>query len=71
VVVESKDADLSEGAPQRADLLRCPACHMIQDYTLRDFRCTLTRCPRVFVNIQPSNRSQPAVRVEPEIGRQG
>jgi hypothetical protein len=38
--------------------LRCPACYMIQDYTLRDFRCTLTRCPRVFVNIQPSNKSQ-------------
>ena len=70
-MVESKDANLSEGAPQRADLSRCPACYMIQDYILRDFRCTLTRCPRVFVNIQPSNRSQPAVRVEPRIGRQG
>jgi excisionase family DNA binding protein len=26
---------------------------MIQDCTARDFRCTLTRCPRIFAKITP------------------
>ena len=58
---------------QRADrkrepgLLRCPACLLIRDFTLKDFTCTLTRCPRTFVNIEPPTGSQPAgVRVELE-----
>jgi hypothetical protein len=52
VVVEMKNADRRESAPQRPDL-RCPACVLIQDCTLKDFRCTLTRCPHTFVNIKP------------------
>jgi hypothetical protein len=53
VVVESKNADRRESAPQRTNLLRCPACLLIQDRILKDFRCTLARCPQVFVDIQP------------------
>jgi hypothetical protein len=33
---------------------------MIQDCTLRDFSCTLTRCPRTFIDVQPSNKVEPA-----------
>ena len=31
---------------------------------LRGFSCTLTRCPRIFIDIQPSNKVEPAVRAE-------
>jgi hypothetical protein len=60
VVVESKNAYRHETAPQRLNPLRCPACYMIQGCTLRDFSCTLTRCPRTFIDIQPSNKVAPA-----------
>ena len=53
MVVESKNADRRDSAPQRPALLRCPACLLIQDCTLKDFRCTLTRCPHTFINIKP------------------
>lgn len=33
---------------------RCPACLLLQDCDLKDFRCSLTRCPRVFVQIEPT-----------------
>jgi hypothetical protein len=59
-VVESKNAERRERAPQRLNPLRCPACHMIQDCTLRDFRCTLARFPQKFVKIQPPVGPQPA-----------
>jgi hypothetical protein len=45
-------------------LIRCPACYAVKDHLLKGFACLLTRCPRIFVNIQPPAGSQPAVRVE-------
>jgi len=59
VVVESKNADRRDSAPQRPDRLRCPACLLIQDCILKDFRCGLARCPHTFVNIKPPSGSQP------------
>lgn len=47
--------------------LRCPACYMIQDCTLKGFACSLSRCPRIFVDIAPRNGSQPAVPVGLEV----
>jgi hypothetical protein len=52
-------------APERADSAheseerrraqpRGPACSLIQGFTLKGFTCRLRRCPRTFVNIQPS-----------------
>jgi hypothetical protein len=55
-----KNADRRESAPQRPDPLRCSACLLIQDCTLKDFRCTLIRCPHTFVNIKPPSGSLPA-----------
>jgi hypothetical protein len=43
---------------------RCPICFMIRDALPKGFTCALSYCPRVFINIQPPNGSQPAVRVE-------
>lgn len=43
---------------------RCPACFLIQGVPLRGFVCTLSRCPRAFVKIQPPAGSLPTVRVE-------
>lgn len=57
-MVEMKKVDRRESALRRPDLLQCPACHMLQDCLLKDFRCTLERCPRVFVSINPA-RSAP------------
>jgi hypothetical protein len=57
VVAEMKNADRLESAPQRPGLLRCPACLLIQDCTLKDFGCKLTRCPRVFVRLDPPTGS--------------
>ncbi len=34
-------------------LLRCPACFLVDGVPLLHFTCTLTRCPRVFINIKP------------------
>jgi hypothetical protein len=69
VVVEKKKADRRESAPQRPYRLRCPACLLIQDCTLRDFRYTITRCPHTFVGIKPPAGSQPsAVRVGSDAG---
>ena len=63
MVAEMKKADRHDSAPQRANPLRCPACLLIRDYTLKDFRCTLTRCLHTFVNMKPPAGSLPAVRV--------
>jgi hypothetical protein len=69
--VETKGADRRARRIQsqasieaKRDLLRCPACFRVDGVPLLHFRCTLTRCPRRFVNIQPPNGSQPLVRVE-------
>jgi hypothetical protein len=53
-----KKPDLRESALKRPDLLHCPACYMLQDCSLKDFRCTLERCPQVFVSTNPA-RSAP------------
>ena len=45
-------------------LLRCPACFRVDGVPLLHFTCTLTRCPRTFIDVQPSNKIEPAVRVE-------
>ena len=45
-------------------LLRCPVCFLKEGVALRGFSCTLTRCPRIFIDIQPSNKVEPAVRAE-------
>jgi hypothetical protein len=45
-------------------LLRCPVCFLVEGVPLRGFSCTLTRCPRTFIDVQPSNKVEPAVRVE-------
>jgi hypothetical protein len=45
-------------------LLRCPACYAVKDHLLKGFACSLSRCPRVFVSIEPPAGSQPAARVE-------
>ena len=48
-----KNSDRRDSGVQRPDPLRCPACLLIQDCTLKELRCTLTRCPHTFVNIKP------------------
>jgi hypothetical protein len=63
VVVEMKNTDRRDRGVQRPDPLRCPACLLIRDYTLKDFRCTLARCPHTFVSIKAPG-SQPAERGE-------
>ena len=45
-------------------LMRCPACLMVQECTLKGFTCCLTRCPRMFRSIDPPAGPQPVVRVE-------
>ena len=45
-------------------LLRCPVCFLVEGVPLRGFSCTLTHCPRTFIDIQPSSKVEPAVRVE-------
>ncbi|MGB8901723.1 MAG: hypothetical protein WCC90_21875 [Methylocella sp.] len=40
--------------------LRCPACFLVQGVILRGFACGLTRCPRTFIDIQPSNKVETA-----------
>jgi len=32
---------------------RCPACFLLQNCDLKDFKCSLARCPQVFVEIEP------------------
>jgi hypothetical protein len=32
---------------------RCPACFLLQNCDLKDFKCSLTRCPQIFVEIEP------------------
>jgi hypothetical protein len=56
--VEMKNAGRPDRAVRKLSF-RCPACLLVQDCTLKDFRCTLPRCPRTFVNIKPPNGSQP------------
>ena len=63
-MIEKKNADRRNDRGVKASNLRCAACLLIQDCTLKDFRCTLTRCPHMFVEIRPPTGSQPGVRVE-------
>jgi hypothetical protein len=51
-VVDMKHADQRDSGVRKPGL-RCPACFLVQDFTVKNFTCTLTRCPRVFVNIKP------------------
>lgn len=45
--------------------LRCPACFLIRDQTPKHFTCTLTRCPRVFLDVTPPGVQIPTgVRIE-------
>jgi len=45
-------------------LMRCPACYAVKEHLQKGFACSLSRCPRIFVNTQPPAGSQPAgVRV--------
>jgi hypothetical protein len=57
-MVEMENADRRNSVVRQSGF-RCPACLLIRDCTLKDFRCTLTRCPRIFANIQPPAGSQP------------
>jgi hypothetical protein len=66
--VETKGADRrarreASFEPKRG-LLRCPACFLVEGVSLRGFSCSLSRCPRTFIDIQPSNKAEPAVRAE-------
>jgi hypothetical protein len=72
VAVETKNPEhmsalrrrgLQANEERRRSLLRCPACYAVKDHLQRGFTCSLSRCPRVFANIQPPSGSQPAVRV--------
>ena len=49
-----KKVNRRESALRRPGILQCPACYMFQDCSLKDFRCALERCPRVFVSIKPA-----------------
>jgi hypothetical protein len=40
--------------------LRCPAYFLVQGVILRGFAYGLTRCPRTFIDIQPSNKVETA-----------
>ena len=51
-MVEMKNADRRDSVVRKSGL-RCPACLLVQDFTVKDFICTLTRCPRVFVRLDP------------------
>ena len=67
VVHSTRKAHLTLGPCRREakrGLLRCPVCFLVEGVPLRGFSCTLTRCPRTFIDIQPSNKVEPAVRVE-------
>jgi hypothetical protein len=55
-----KNTDRRDSGVQRPDHLRCPACLLIQDCTLKDFRCTLARCPGIFVDIKPPTNGSPS-----------
>jgi hypothetical protein len=59
-----KNADRRDSGGQRPALLRCPACLLIQDCTLKDFRCGLARCSHTFVSIKAPAGSRPAERGE-------
>jgi hypothetical protein len=60
-------AMLSESARLKANHLRCPACFLIRDLTPKGFTYTLTRCPRVFLNVIPPSASTPTgVPIEPQ-----
>lgn len=61
---ESRRRGFQASEARRCVQARCPACFILQGCTLKDFRCTLARCPRKFVDIKPPAGSQPAgVRV--------
>jgi hypothetical protein len=56
----------NESALLRTNHLRCPACFLIRDLTPKHFTCTLTRCPRVFLDVTPPGAPMPTgVRIEP------
>jgi hypothetical protein len=58
-VVEMKNADRRDSAVRKSGF-RCPACLLVQDFAVKDFTCTLTRCPHVFVHLDPPTGSHPA-----------
>ena len=57
--MEMKNAVRSDSAVRKS-AFRCPACLLVQDLTVKNFTCTLTRCPRVFVRLDPPTGSHPA-----------
>jgi len=51
----------------KSNSLRCPACFLVRDLTPKNFTCTLTRCPRVFLSVNPPGVPTPAVtRIVPQ-----
>ena len=50
---------LQANEDRRRGLPRCPVCFIIRDAMPKEFTCRLSRCPRVFVNIQPPAGSLP------------
>lgn len=51
----------------RTNYLRCPACFLVRDLTPKNFTCTLTRCPRVFLDIAPPGvPTLTGARLEPQ-----
>ena len=57
-MVEMKNADRRNSAVRKSGF-RCPACLLVQDFAVKGFTCTLTRCPHVFVRLDPSAGSSP------------
>jgi len=49
-----------QASKRQHGLLRCPACFMVQDFAVEGFACILSRCPRVFVNVDPPSVPQSA-----------
>ncbi len=47
-----KNTDRRNSAVRKSGF-RCPACLLVQDFTVKGFACTLTRCPHVFVCLDP------------------
>lgn len=51
----------------KTNYLRCPACFLVRELTPKSFSCTLTRCPRVFLEVTPPGVPTPTgIRIETE-----
>ena len=61
---QNRRALMAHSPERKPGALRCPACLLIRDHMAKDFTCTLSRCPRVFVSIDPQGGPQPAARAE-------